>query len=367
MRIRSAWIGGALAIGSVAVAGCGGGGGSSTLSQQDLITKVKPTVVELTGKQGQDTVGGSGVVIDAKRGLILTADHVVAGVSALKVKVGDNAATAGPGRVLAQAPCDDLAVVQMVNPPAGLKQATLGTSAKVKSGEQVTVLGYPASFSNPETQTVVSTNGTVSSANVAAEPDPSLPKYASTIQHQAPVNPGNSGGPLVNTTGQVIGINTLRNSSQGGSPIQGQYYAIAVDRIKQILPNLEAGKSQSNVGWSLQPVDQVNLSQVFSQDPDFQSARLGTAARSYLDRNGIKGLYVLDTTTGSPAKNAKLFFGDLITSIEGTPVKSVSDVCDIVQSHGPGDKLLVRGRYLNSTSTASKVLTVPWRTQVTLR
>ena len=139
------------------------------------------------------------------------------------------------------------------------------------------------------------------------------------------------------------------------------------DRIKQILPNLEAGKSQSNVGWSLQPVDQVNLSQVFSQDPDFQSARLGTAARSYLNRNGIKGLYVLDSTTGSPAKNAKLFFGDLITSIEGTPVKSVSDVCDIVQSHGPGDKLLVRGRYLNSTSTASKILTVPWRTQVTLR
>jgi S1-C subfamily serine protease len=365
MRIRSAWIGGALAT-CVVVAGCGGGG-SSTLSQQDLIAKVKPTVVELTGKQGQDTVGGSGVVIDAKRGLVLTNEHVIAGVSALKAKVGDNAATAGPARVLAQAPCDDLAVVQLVNPPAGLKQIKLGTSASVKSGAPVTVLGYPASFSNPETQTVVSTNGTVSSINVAAEPDPSLPKYPSTIQHQAPVNPGNSGGPLVNAKGELIGINTLGNTQRNGRTIQGQYYAISMDRISSLLPNLEAGKSQANVGWSLAPVDQVNLTQVFSQDPDFQSARLGTAARSYLNRYGIKGLYVLDSTTGSPAKNAKLFFGDLITSIEGTPVKSVSDVCDIVQSHGPGDKLIVRGRYLNSTSTASKVLTVPWRTQLTLR
>jgi len=83
MAIRSTWIGGALAMAGL-VAGCGGGGGSSTLSQQDLITKVKPTVVELTGKQGRDMVGGSGVVIDAKRGLVLTNEHVIAGVSALK-------------------------------------------------------------------------------------------------------------------------------------------------------------------------------------------------------------------------------------------------------------------------------------------
>jgi S1-C subfamily serine protease len=121
------------------------------------------------------------------------------------------------------------------------------------------------------------------------------------------------------------------------------------------------------VGWSLAPVSQVNLSQIFSEDPDFQSARLGAAARRYINRAGITGLYVLDSTTGSPARQAKLVFGDLITSVEGTPVKSVSDMCDIVQSHGPGDKLAVRGRYLNSTSNPAKVLVVSWRTQVTLR
>jgi S1-C subfamily serine protease len=365
MGIRSAWICGALASAAL-VAGCGGGGGSSTLSQQDLIAKVKPTVVELSGKRGENTVGGSGVVIDAKKGLVLTNEHVVAGVSALKVKVGDNAATAGPARVLAQAPCDDLAVVQIVNVPAGLKAVKIGSSAKVKSGEQVTALGYPASFSNPETQTVVSTNGSVSSVNVSAEPDPSLPKYPSTIQHQAPLNPGNSGGPLVNAKGELIGINTLGNTQQGGRTIQGQYYAIAMDRIKTLLPNLEAGKSQGYVGWSLSPVDQVSLSQAFADDPVFQSAKLGSTVQSILQRNNVKGLYVIDSTTGSPAKAAKLGFGDLILSIENTPVKSVSDMCDIVQSHGPGDKLLVRGRYLNSASNLSQVL-VRWRTQVTLK
>jgi S1-C subfamily serine protease len=364
MRMRSAWIGGALA-GAALVAGCGGGG-SSTLSQQDLITKVKPTVVELSGKRGENTVGGSGVVIDAKKGLVLTNEHVVAGVSALKAKVGDNAATAGPARVLAQAPCDDLAVVQLVNVPAGLKQIKIGSSGKVKSGEQVTVLGYPASFSNPETQTVVSTNGTVSSTNVAAEPDPSLPKYPSTIQHQAPVNPGNSGGPLVNGKGELIGINTLGNTQQGGRTIQGQYYAIAMDRINSILPNLVAGKSQGYVGWSLAPVDQVNLSKAFADDPVFQSASLGTTVQNILQKNNVKGIYVIDSTTGSPARNAKLGFGDLILSIENTPVKSVSDVCDIIQSHGAGDKLLVRGRYLNSASNTNQIL-VRWRTQVNLQ
>jgi S1-C subfamily serine protease len=269
--------------------------------------------------------------------------------------------------VLAQAPCDDLAVVQLVNAPAGLKAVKIGSSSKIKSGEQVTALGYPASFSNPETQTVVSTNGTVSSPNVAAEPDPSLPKYPQTIQHQAPLNPGNSGGPLVNGKGELVGINTLGNTQQGGRTIQGQYYAIAIDRIKTLLPNLEAGKSQAYVGWSLTPVDQVNLAGIFSQDPDFQSARLGATVQSLLRRNNVTGLYVLDTDTGSPAKQGKLFFGDLITSIEGTPVKTVSDVCDIVQSKGPGDKIIVRGRYLNSASNVDKVLVVPWRTEVTLR
>lgn len=365
MGLRCAWTCGALATAAL-VAGCGGGGGSSTLSQQDLITKVKPTVVELAGKRGEQSVGGSGVVIDAKRGLVLTNEHVVAGISALKAKVGDNAATAGPARVLAQAPCDDLAVVQLVNIPAGLQQVKIGSSAAVKSGEQVTVLGYPASFSNPETQTVVSTNGTVSSTNVAAAPDPSLPKYPSTIQHQAPVNPGNSGGPLVNSKGELIGINTLGNTQQGGRTIQGQYYAIAMDRIKTLLPNLEAGKNQAYVGWSVAPLDQVPLSTAFKDDPVFQSSKLGNTVQGILKRNSVTGLYVLDATTGSPAKAAKLGFGDLILSIEGTPVKSVSDMCDIIQSHGPGDKLGVRGRYLNSAANLNQVL-VRWRTQVTLK
>src|SRR2546423_6634898 len=137
MGLKCAWISGALAT-AVVVAGCGGGGGSSTLSQQDLITKVKPTVVELSGKREDQTVGGSGVVIDSKRGLVLTNEHVIAGVSALKAKVGDNAATAGPARVLSQAPCDDLAVVQLVNIPAGLQQVKIGRSAKGKSSEPVT-------------------------------------------------------------------------------------------------------------------------------------------------------------------------------------------------------------------------------------
>lgn len=356
------------------IAGCG----SQKLSEVDLASRVKPTVVELSGKLGDGSVGGSGVVIDAANGYVLTNAHVISGLSALTAKVGDNVATTGPARVVAQAPCDDIAIVQLVNRPAGLKAIEVGSSATVKSGEQVTAFGYPASFENPDQQTVVLTSGPVSSPQVAAEPDASLPKYPSTIQHQAPINPGNSGGPLVNGFGQLIGLNTLTNTQQGGQAIQGQYYAIAIDHIKPLLATLEAGKNVSYAGWDLTPIADVSLRDVFANDPAFNTANDGhditpAAAkfgseiqRAISQDTAQQGLYVNFTDTGSPAKKAKVFGGDMITSIEDTPVKTVSDVCAIIASHGPGSRISIRGRYLDSATNVDTV-DDPWKVQMTLK
>jgi S1-C subfamily serine protease len=324
-------------------------------------------VVAISGKEGSSMVGGSGVVVDAARGLVLTNAHVIAGLASITAKVGDDASTQGPARIVATAPCDDVAVIQLVNKPATLHAITLGTSAQVASGQGVTAFGYPASFANPEQQTVVSTTGTVSSPNVPADPSPDLPHYASTIQHQAPINPGNSGGPLVDQQGRLIGINTLGNTQQGGRSIQGQYYAISVDHIKQLLPGLEAGTSQADVGWDLVPLNEVDLKQEFAQDTRWNDANLGAqVARAVSAPPVSDGLYVRGAATGSPAEKASLGYGDLIDHIEGTPVKTVSDVCSIVQSHGAGSKLFVHGQYLNSASSKSKIFR-GWTDHVTMK
>lgn len=353
-----------LAAAGAVFSGCGGssGGGSSSssstkpLSQTQLVAQVSPSVVEITGKEGDVTVGGSGVVIDSNRGLVLTNAHVVAGLASIQAKVGDNTATQGPARIVGTAPCDDLAVVQLINKPAGLRALPLGTSATVKSGESVTAFGYPASFENPEQQTVVTTTGTVSSPNVPADPAPDLPHYPSTIQHQAPINPGNSGGPLVNQQGQLIGVNTLGNTQQNGRNIQGQYYAISIDHIKQVLPNLEAGHSQANVGWDLAPINEVDLAQQFGQDPRWNDSTLGQRVQNALSKPpATTGLYVLGSATGSPAEKANIGWGDVMDHIENTPVNTVADVCSIVQSHGAGDTLFIHGQYLNSANSTRQI------------
>jgi S1-C subfamily serine protease len=323
--------------------------------------------VEISGKEGSSVVGGSGVVVDAAKGLVLTNAHVGAGLASIQAKVGDDAGTQGPARVVATAPCDDIAIVQLVNRPPSLRAMPLGSSAAVANGQAVTAFGYPASFANPEQQTVVSTTGTVSSPNVPADPAPDLPHYASTIQHQAPINPGNSGGPLVDAQGRLIGINTLGNTQQGGRTVQGQYYAISIDHIKQLLPGLEAGTSQADVGWDLVPLNEVDLRLEFAQDGRWQDGALGAqVARAVSQPPVSDGLYVRGAATGSPAEKASLGYGDLIDKIEGTPVKTVADVCSIVQSHAAGSKLFVHGQYLNSASAKNKIFR-GWTDHVTLK
>lgn len=355
MRMRTA--GGLAVLAAFLVSGCGGSSDPKPLSQADLVKKVKPTVVLIQGKEG----GGSGVVIDAAQGLVLTNAHVAAGLKGTKATIGDDASTETSARLVAAAPCEDLAVIRLVNKPPNLEAITIGTSAPVKEGDRVTALGYPGSFQEDKTTggsgqatKLNATDGGVSSANIAATPDPSLPRFVSVIQHQAPVNPGNSGGPLVNDKGELIGINTLRNPEN-----QGQFYAISIDRVKTILGDLKAGKSQSYVGWDLQPLAQVSLPDVFAADPDFGDnggAALGQEVADILAKEQIAGLYVLSSETGSPAKQADILYGDLITSIEGESVTKLADVCDILTAKNPGETVRVRGLIINSTTKRANIL-----------
>jgi S1-C subfamily serine protease len=146
------------------------------LSQADLIAKVKPSVVPLAGSNGS----GSGVVIDARRGLVLTNAHVTFGQQGMRARVGDDPGTETAARLVAAAPCDDLAVVRLVDTPANLRAIRLGDSSTLRQGDHVTVLGYPVSFEEQAEASildrqVVAGEGSVSVADVVAAPDPACP------------------------------------------------------------------------------------------------------------------------------------------------------------------------------------------------
>ena len=339
------------------LAACGGGddGEETTattvppkLTAREIFDAAAPSTVALHAKQGEDDVGGTGVIFDAAKGLILTNAHVIAGTAALKARVGDQPEV--PARVLGVAPCEDVAVVQFATVPPGLKAIKMGSSASVANQDEVTALGFPASFADPASQKLVSTLGTVQSPDVAAEPDRSLPRYPHTIQHSATINPGNSGGPLLNDKAELIGINTLANTGTDRQEVQGQFYAISVDHIRPMLADLSAGKSQADPGWSLAPFSEVPLSEVF-EATGYGTAEQGRQADQLLIDAGIDGMFVFGSNPGSPAEKARIVGGDLVEEVQDVPVTSVKEVCDVLQSATPGQKLKVEGRYLTSGGT----------------
>jgi S1-C subfamily serine protease len=308
----------ALAAFAIGVVGCGSSKKSSSpakpvaLSQPDLVAKVSKSTVEVFGREGKNQVGGTGVVVDAAKGLIVTNAHVISGLATVRVRFGT---TEGPATVVGQAPCEDLALVKAITPPPGMASLPFGSALKVRAGQKVTALGYPGSLQDPANAKLTSTVGTVSvDGTLAAKPDPGLPNYSSVIQHQAPINPGNSGGPLVDEYGQLIGINTLLNPGK-----QEQNYAISVDHVKQFLPTLEAGKNVAYVGWDLFPANQLTTADVRSL--------------AYNYKTGNVGMVVLGVDPGSQADKHHFQFGDYVQYINGTEIDTVGQACDILQSN----------------------------------
>jgi S1-C subfamily serine protease len=336
---------------ALVAAACGGGGSNASkttttvaLTTQQLADRAQPATVELHGKVGNDDVGGSGVIIDSARALVLTNAHVVSGVAALKARINEQVES--PAQVVASDPCNDVAIVRLTQPPPGIRSLPLGDSGTLKRLDNVVALGYPASFNDPTKERVVVTTGAVQTqGDIAAEPDPSLPKYPALIQHSATINPGNSGGPLVNARAELVGINTLTNPGTKSQPVQGQYYAISINYIKRLLPDLQAGKSQDNIGWNVVPFREVPLADVY-EATGYGTRSDGDAADRYLAQNRVDGMFVLGIDPSTPAADANLGVTELVTKLANTDVATMGQVCDVLQSASPGQTLAVEGIYL---------------------
>jgi len=252
---------------------------------------------------------GSGVIV-SREGYILTNDHVVEGVSDIRVTLGDGRVV--EGKIVGTDPDTDLAVVRVS--ASGLTPITFGQSDQMKVGDVVLAIGDPFSVGQTVTLGIVSA--------VGRELRTASP-FGSFIQTDAAINPGNSGGALVDVNGNLIGINTLIFSRSGG--YQGIGFAIPVSLAKRVLEQIiETGTVTR--GWF--GVEVADIS--------------GDLAESLGLPKGTRGAIVGAIDRGSPAEKAGLRLGDIITAINGRQVPDTNTALNAIAEVPPGKSVPVK-------------------------
>jgi len=247
--------------------------------------------------------GGSGVVIDAARGLVLTNEHVIQGASQVVVALAN-----GLERPVNQSwhdPKSDLALLAI--DPAGLAQAEWGDSDALETGDWVLAIGQPFGLSGTVTAGIVSGKGR--GIGVAL--------YEDLIQTDAAINPGNSGGPLVNLRGEVVGINTALKTQGGG--YEGVGFAVPAARARRVAADLaEFGRvRRAYLGVTIRPVDPAT------------AARLGSTGAAM----------ITTIAAASPADEAGLRPGDVITQVDGKPVEGPGPLQALIEVARVGEPL----------------------------
>jgi putative serine protease PepD len=216
---------------------------STALSATQIYKQASAGVISIKAVTAQGEDSGTGIVLNDK-GLVLTNDHVVAGASALTVASKGSAAVTRSATLVGEEANDDLALIKVDPSGLGLKPLTLTSSKSVQVGDAVYAIGNPYGLNETLTRGIVSALGrTISAPNGA--------KITGAIQTDAALNPGNSGGPLLNDQGEVIGVNSQIASeaaSVGGSQpgSTGVGFAVSSNTVAQAVKAIEAGKGVSS-------------------------------------------------------------------------------------------------------------------------
>jgi Do/DeqQ family serine protease len=261
--------------------------------------------------QKKVTGTGSGVII-SKDGYIATNNHVVQG--AVKIEVTLNDKKTYNGKIVGTDPSTDLALIKIEE--ANLPAIYYGNSDEVNIGEWVLAVGNPFNLTSTVTAGIVSAKGR--NINILKE------DYAieSFIQTDAAVNPGNSGGALVNQNGELIGINTAIASNTGS--YTGYSFAVPVNMVKKIMGDLA---KHGTVQRALLGVQIREINQELAEKNNISN---------------LEGIYISKVMNESAAEDGGLRNGDIIRSINGNKVKSPSELQEKVGQHRPGDVVNVQ-------------------------
>jgi S1-C subfamily serine protease len=277
------------------------------------------------------SAAGTGMVLTSN-GEILTNNHVIAGATTIKVVIPKTSHTY-TARVVGYSTTADVAVLQLQN-ASNLKTVSSGNAAALKLGARVTALGNAGG-----TGALVSASGTVTGLNksITAQDDSgSAEQLTGLIEMNAAVEPGDSGGPLLNSAGKVVGMDTAASSGGGFAAYGGNdAYAIPIGKALTIAKQIVAGKPSATVHVGSTAFLGVQVA-------DVQSGPFG---------DGGSGAEIMGVVAGGPAATAGLAEGDVITSIAGRAVTSASDIQSAVLAQKPGAKVAVG--YTDPTGAAA--------------
>jgi len=263
------------------------------------------------GDEGDDErkemSGGSGFIIEPD-GYILTNNHVVENATKVQVKV--NGKDEYDAKIVGRDPATDLALLK-IDGKAPFPTMPLGDSDKVRVGEWVMAIGDPLNFEKTVTVGVISGKGRWAGLSQATS------AFESLIQTDAAINFGNSGGPLVNAAGEVIGINTAISRFA-----QNIGFAVPINVAKRLLPQLKKGKVvRGFLGITIASVDK-KLQEAYGL-------------------KAAEGAIVQSVEPGRPGDKAGLRHEDIIVKVDDTPVKTNRDLIDYVSSRPPGSKVTI--------------------------
>jgi putative serine protease PepD len=263
-------------------------------------------------------------VVDAD-GHIVTAAHVVDGADSISVKLQDG--TTRSATVVGKDDATDIAVLKIDASGLKLHPLTLGSSSSIDVGDQVAAIGNPFGYDRSISTGIVSgVDRTIQAPNGFT--------VAHSIQTDAAVNPGNSGGPVLNANGDVIGIVDQIATDGSAEQSSGVGFAVPIDLVKSSLTTLEAGGQVKH-------------------------AYLGVSTGD--SSSGTAGATVSSVSAGGPAADGGLRAGDVVTAFDGTSVSDATDLVAAIATHQPGDKVQLTVRRGSSTEH----LTVTLGTQPT--
>jgi putative serine protease PepD len=293
-----------------------------SLSARDIYRQAADSVAYITARQAQGSATGTGFVVDAD-GLIVTNEHVVDGSSDVTVKLGDGKAQRAD--VVGQDKSTDLALLKIDSGGAKLTPLKLADSSKVQIGDATFAIGNPFGLEDTLTTGVVS----------ATERQISAPDGFSingVLQTDAALNPGNSGGPLLNDQGEVIGVNSQIESSSSGNGSSagsntGVGFAIPSNTVRKVIASLQEGGEASH-------------------------AYLGVSTS---DASG-GGATVESVSAGGPAASAGLQEGAVIVGVDDMTVVSSDDLSTAIDGHRPGDQVKLKVRRSSGTDTVTAKL-----------
>jgi S1-C subfamily serine protease len=301
----------------------------TALSTSQIAARVSPGLVDVVSTDGYQHArsAGTGIVLTSD-GEVLTNNHVIEGATSIKVTDVGNGRTY-TATVVGYDASHDVAVLQLQG-ASGLTTASLGDSSSVQVGDAVVALGNAEGRGGTPSVAAGSVTAVDQSITASDELSGVSEQLTGLIQTDANIQPGDSGGSLVNAYGQVIGMDTAASSGyqfQSQSSSGEQAYAIPINEAVSIAKQIEAGTTSADVHIGATA---------------FLGIQIAPAGGAGFGGSGASGGVTIEgALSGSPAANAGLAAGDVITSIAGQQVATAQDVAHALVSYHPGDSISV--------------------------